>query len=46
MMTSLVLYFLTFINEFRYISVKPEVEVADRQSLPIPLDFVEQREYY
>lgn len=46
MMTSLVLYFLTFINEFRYISVKPEVEVADRQSPPIPLDFVEQREYY
>ena len=31
MMTSLVLYFLTFVNEFRYIAIRHEIKLTERR---------------
>jgi len=32
LMTSLVLYFLTFVDEFLYVTVKPQVVVVDSKT--------------
>ena len=40
-MTAHVLFILTFVNEFRYVSVKHEIKVVDGKSQPVPLDDVQ-----
>ena len=41
MMVSLVLFFLTFVDEFRYITIEHKVKVADRKTHPNPSDVVD-----